>query len=62
MIQLTIRVIIVIICIALIVFGPLISIWALNLLFGLTIPYTLATWFAVLWLSGSGAAASRARK
>lgn len=34
-------------------FGPLISIWALNTLFPiLAIPYTLATWSAVLWLFG----------
>lgn len=35
-----------------IIFGPLITIWALNLIFGLTIPTTFATWFAILWLGG----------
>jgi len=35
-----------------IIFGPLISIWALNTLFGLSIPFTFATWFASLWISG----------
>lgn len=30
--------------------GPLVTIWALNLLFSLSIPYTFATWFATLWL------------
>jgi hypothetical protein len=30
------------------VFAPLVTIWAVNLLFSLTIPYTLETWFATL--------------
>lgn len=30
---------------------PLGVIWSLNLLFGLSIPYTLQTWFAALLLS-----------
>lgn len=41
-----------ILAILLIVYGPLISIWALNTLFGLAIPYTLKTWFASLWIAG----------
>lgn len=50
--------------VALIIFGPLISIWSINTLFGLTIPYTLKTWFATLWLIGAaglGSSASRAK-
>lgn len=44
---------IVILFIIIIVFGPLISIWALNTLFPvLAIPYTIATWFSVFWLFG----------
>ena len=35
-------------CIAL---GPLATIWSINTLFTLTIPYTLETWFAVVWLT-----------
>jgi len=35
-----------------VVFGPLLTIWSLNTLFGLTIPYTLKTWFATLFLAG----------
>ena len=39
--------------IALIVFGPLCSIWALNTLFPmLAIPYTFETWLAVILLGG----------
>lgn len=38
---------------AIIVFGPLASIWAINTLFNLTIPYTLETWAASLILSGA---------
>jgi len=45
--------------VAAIVFGPIITIWALNLLFGLTIPSTFATWFAVLWLGSFTTVASR---
>ena len=33
-----------------IVVFPLITIWALNTLFALAIPTTLATWFAAFWL------------
>lgn len=32
------------------ILGPLAVIWALNLLFGLTIAYTFYTWLAVLVL------------
>lgn len=43
---------IVVLVIALFVAGPLLAIWSLNTLFGLSIAYTLKTWFAVLVLSG----------
>ncbi len=37
--------------IALIAFGPWVTIWALNTLFPLlAIPFNLATWFAVIWI------------
>ena len=44
-----------------IVFGPLLSIWSVNTLFGLTIPFSLKTWFAALVLGGlvSGRASSK---
>ena len=29
---------------------PFITIWSLNTLFGLAIPYTLETWGATVWL------------
>ena len=39
--------------IALIVFGPLCSIWALNTLFPvLAIPYTFETWLAMVLVGG----------
>ena len=49
-----------VIAILLIIFGPFLSIWAVNTLFGLTIPFTLKTWFAALVLGGlvSGRASS----
>jgi hypothetical protein len=50
----SIKILLVIIAvIAIIVFGPLITIWSLNTLFPvLAIESNLATWFAVLWLFG----------
>jgi hypothetical protein len=40
---------IILVIIALVILGPLITIWALNTLFPvLAIPYTLETWFAVV--------------
>ena len=39
--------------VAIIISGPLLSIWALNTLFpALAIPYSIETWFAVVLLSG----------
>lgn len=39
---------------ALVIIGPLAAIWAVNTLFNLGIPYTIATWTAALILtSGS---------
>lgn len=37
--------------IALLIIGPHITIWALNLAFGFNIGHGLAEWFAILWLS-----------
>lgn len=31
--------------------GPLITIWSLNALFGLSILYNFKTWFAAFWLT-----------
>lgn len=37
----------------LVIFGPILTIWALNTLFPqLAIPYTIGTWFAALVLGG----------
>jgi hypothetical protein len=42
---------IVLVIIAVIVFGPLVTIWSLNTLFPvLAIDYNLATWFAAFWI------------
>ena len=38
------------VAIALVIFAPLATIWAVNTLFGLTIPWTFDTWCAVLIL------------
>ena len=42
----------------LIALGPLVTIWALNTLFGLKIAFTFWTWLAVLWLSAAFGAIS----
>jgi hypothetical protein len=44
-------IVLVVLVIAIIIFGPLITIWSLNTLFPvLAIEYTLASWFAAFWL------------
>jgi len=48
----TLYILMAIMAIALIVLGPLATIWALNTLFTLTIAYTLETWLAVFILQG----------
>lgn len=40
----------VVLAIAVLVFGPFISIWSLNTLFGTTIAYTWKTWLAIFWI------------
>lgn len=42
-------------------FGPIITIWSLNTVFGTTIAYNFATWFGTLWLCGIVAGAARSR-
>ena len=37
--------------IALIGFGPLLTVWSLNLLFNTTIAYSFQSWLAMVWLS-----------
>ena len=36
--------------IVMLVLGPILTIWSLNLLFGLSIPVTIKTFFATMWL------------
>lgn len=36
--------------IALIGFGPLLTVWSLNLLFNTTIAYSFQSWLAMVWL------------
>jgi len=46
-------VLIVALIVAIIIFGPLITIWSLNTLFpALAIPSNMYTWFATLWIFG----------
>jgi hypothetical protein len=42
---------VVLLIVVMIVFGPLVTIWSLNTLFGMGIEYTLWTWLAAVWLS-----------
>jgi hypothetical protein len=46
----------IVLVIALFVFYPIAVIWSLNLLFGLTIPYTFSTWCATTLIVGVFAA------
>lgn len=46
-------VLLVVLLIAVLIVGPIATIWALNVLFGLYIPYTFATWLAVLILTAA---------
>lgn len=41
---------VIVLAVVLIAFLPLLSIWAVNTLFGTAIPFNVATWFASLWL------------
>jgi len=41
---------IVVLVLLLLGFGPILVIWSMNTIFGLTIPTNLATWFATLVL------------
>ena len=43
---------IVILIVALVALGPLVVIWALNTIFGLSIAYTFWTWLAMIVLMG----------
>jgi hypothetical protein len=48
---------------AIIIFGPLITIWSLNTLFPmLAIPSNIATWFATLWIFGFFATSVKGKK
>lgn len=47
----TLKLLLILLLIVILLVSPVLTIWSLNTLFGLTIPYTLATWFAAVWLS-----------
>ena len=47
----TSKVVLILILLGVFIVSPLVTIWSLNTLFSLTIPYTVATWFATVWLS-----------
>ncbi len=42
----------IILAIALLLVSPFITIWAMNTLFSMQIQYSIATYFAALWLTG----------
>jgi hypothetical protein len=44
--------VLVLLIIAAIIFGPLLTIASINTLFGTAIPYTFWTWASVAWLQG----------
>ncbi len=43
-------VVLAVLVVVIVLLGPLISIWALNTLFGLGIAYTFWTWLAMAWI------------
>lgn len=43
-------VVLLIVVFALVILGPIFTIWSLNTLFGLGIPYTFKTWCATIWI------------
>lgn len=48
---------------AIVIFGPVITIWSLNTLFPtLAIPTNIATWFATLWIFGFFATTGKGNK
>ena len=42
----------ILIAVTAVVFGPIIAMWCVGVLFGYTIPLTLKTWFAMLLVLG----------
>lgn len=42
---------IVIVSLLILIVSPIVTIWALNILFGLAIPYNIYTWAASVWLT-----------
>lgn len=44
-------ILIIAIVLAIVIGGPIASIWSLNALFNLSIPVTLETWLASFWLT-----------
>jgi len=42
--------VLIILAIIVFIFAPMITIWSLNTIFGMSIPVNIATWFATLWL------------
>lgn len=49
----TYALILLIVAILILIFGPLVTIWAINTLFGLSIAYTFNTWLAVIILGSA---------
>lgn len=49
-IKISVVVVLLLLLASLIVFGPIFTIWSLNTVFGLEIPFNFQTWAAVIWL------------
>jgi hypothetical protein len=52
----------IIVVVMLVIIGPLVTIWSLNTLFNLNIPYTFDTFIATTWLFSSLYMANRSSK
>jgi hypothetical protein len=55
-------ILITIVVILAVVFGPLLGVWALNTLFATGIAYTFKTWLAMLLLESTIASRTRSKK
>lgn len=47
--------------VALVIFGPLLTIWCINTLWGTETPFTFWTWLAALLIGGVFAGSNRSR-
>jgi len=55
-------ILLILLIIAIVAIAPILLIWSLNTLFGLTIAYNFSTWFAALVIGGAVRGTTRSSK